>query len=107
MRIIVFIITAGIQLAFAAAGLLMLLLVMNGYSESDATPGLIAYIALALISAVGLGGASVFLAKHLVEKRSFGGFAASAIAVVSFTFLGGVVVVASFFIAIILAEISR
>jgi hypothetical protein len=107
MRITVFILTALIQLAAAAAGLLLLLLGMNGYSESQATPGLILYIALALGSALGLGFASVFVVRRLVERRSFGGVAASITAVLSSSVLGGLILAASLFAAIVLAEVMR
>jgi hypothetical protein len=107
MRIIVFILTAVIQLAFAAAGFLLLLLGMNGYSERQATPGLLLYIVLGLGSAIGLGFGSSFVAKRLVEKRSFGSLAASATAVISVSILGGLILVAAFVAAIVLAEIMR
>ena len=107
MRIIVFILTALIQLAAATAGFLLLLLGMNGYSERQATPGLILYIALGLGSALGLGLASAFVMKHLVERRSFGSLAASATAVLGFSILGGLILVVSFFAAILVAEVMR
>jgi hypothetical protein len=107
MRIVIFILTAVIQLAAAAVGFLLLLLGMNGYSERQATPSLILYIALGLGSAAGLGVASAFAAKYLAEKRAFGGVAASAIPVIGFSILGGLILVVSFFAAIVLAEIVR
>jgi hypothetical protein len=58
MRIIVFVITAFIQLAVAVLGFFILLLGLNGFSENDAMASLIFYIALAFLSALGLGAAS-------------------------------------------------
>jgi hypothetical protein len=107
MRTIVFILTALIQLVAAGVGFLILLLAMNGYSENQATPGLILYLTLALGSALGLGLASSFLVKHLVERRSFGGYAASTASVIGFSILGGLILVVSFFAAIALAEVMR
>ncbi len=107
MRIIVFILTAVIQLAAAAAGFLLLLLGMNGYSERQATPGLVLYVVLGVGSALGLGVASAFVVKRLVEKRSFGGLAASATAVLGSSVLGGLILVVSFFAAIVVAEVMR
>lgn len=107
MRIIVFALTAVVQLAAAAAGLLFLLLGMNGYSERQATPGLIFYVALGLVSALALGLLSAFAAKRLVERKSFGVLAASATAVLGFSVVGGLVLVISFFAAIVLAEVMR
>lgn len=88
MRIIVFIITAVIQLAAATVGLVTLLLALNGFSEAQATPGLILFIVIGLGSAIGLGVASAFVAKRLVEKKSLGSIAAAAIAVVGLSVLG-------------------
>jgi hypothetical protein len=107
VRIAVFILTSLIQLTAAVAGFLLLLLGMNGYSERQANPGLALYIALALGSALGLGLASAFVSKRLVERRSFGGMAASITAVAGFAVLGGLILIAVFFAAIALAEIMR
>ena len=107
MRIIVFILTAVIQLAAAAAGGLVLLLGMNGYSERDATPGLYLYAALGLISALGLGLASAFASRWLVERRSFGRAGAAATAVLGSVALGGLILIVNFFAAIVLTEIMR
>lgn len=107
VRIIVFILTAVIQLAASAAGLLLLLLGMNGYSERQATPGLILYVALGIGSALGLGIASTFVVKRLVERRAFGSLVASATSIIGLAVLGGLILVVSFFAAIALAEIMR
>ena len=107
MRVIVFILTAVIQLAVAAAGGLLLLLGMNGYNERDAEPGLYLYAALGLVSVLGLGLASAYAAGWLVERRSFGRAGAAATAVLGSAALGGLIVVVSFFAAIVLAEITR
>lgn len=107
MRIIVFVLTALIQLVGAGAVFLLLLLGMNGYSESQATPGLILYIVVGLGSALGLGLASSFVVKRLVERRGFGRLAASATAIFGFLILGGFILVVSFFAAILLAELMR
>lgn len=107
MRIIVFIITAVIQLAAAAFGFFVLLLGMNGYSEKQATPSLILYIALSVVSALGLGGASAFAAKRLVERKSFSSLWASATAILGSSIIGALILVVGFFAAIVLAEIIR
>jgi hypothetical protein len=107
VRIIVFILTAVIQLAAGAAGLLLLLLGMNGYSERQAAPGLILYVALGLGSALGLGIASAFVVKRLVERKAFSGLAASVTSVAGFAVLGGLILIVSFFAAIALAEVMR
>jgi hypothetical protein len=107
MRIIVFILTALIQLVAAVTGFLILLLAMNGYSENQAMPGLVLYLILALGSVLGLSLASTFLVKRLVERRAIGGFAASIASVLGFSILGGLILIVSFFGAIALAEVMR
>jgi len=107
LRIIVFIITAVIQLAAATAGFFALLLGLNGYSEKQAMPGLIFYIGLSVVSALGLGVASAFAAKFLVERKSFGSLWASATTVIGFSILGALILIAGFFAALILAEVMR
>lgn len=107
MRIIVFIITAAIQLAASAAGFLLLLLGMNGYSEKQAKLSLVFYIALGVMSALGLGAASAFVAKSLVERKSLGSIWASTIAVLGFSILGWLILIVGFFVAVMLAEIIR
>jgi len=106
MKVIVFILTALIQLAVATLGFFMLLLGLNGYNEKDASPSLIMYIVLALASAVGLGLASVYTTKRLSET-SLGSFGAAAIAVVSFAVVGGAILIVGWFAALFLAEIVR
>lgn len=107
MRIIVFLLSALLQLAAAAFGFLILLLGMNGYSESQATPSLILYIALGLLSTLGLGGASAFAARRLVERTSLGGLGASAITVFCSAIIGVVILLGGFVAAFLLAEIVR
>lgn len=107
MKIIVFVLTALIQLAAAAAVFVILLLSMNGYSERDATLGIYLYVFLCLASALVLGFAGAFVAGRLVAKRSFGGFAASATAVIGSAVVGGLLLVFSFIAAIVVAEAVR
>jgi hypothetical protein len=107
VKIIVFILTALIQLAVAVVCFFMLLLGLNGFSEQQATPSLIFFIALSFVSAVGLGGVSAFVAKTLVEKKSLGRVAASAIAVVGFSILGAVVLFVGFIAAVLLASLMH
>jgi len=107
MKIIVFIVIASIQLAAAAVGLFLLLLGMNGYSERQATPGLILYIVLNLAAALGLGVAGVFMVKRLVTRRSLGGLPASAVTIIGSSVVGIILLIVSLFAAIALAEVLR
>jgi hypothetical protein len=107
MKILVFVANVLIQLAAGAFGFLMLIIVMNGYHEKDATPGMILYIILTIISALGLGAGSIFAMQKLVEKTSLGNFGASAIAVMVLSVIGVVILIISLFAAVLLAEAIR
>jgi hypothetical protein len=106
MKVIVFILTAAIQLVVAALAFFMLLVGLNGFSEKDAAPSLIMYIVSALGSAVGLGLASVYATKRLLET-SLGGFGAAAVAVSSVAIVGGVILIVGWFAALFLAMIMH
>ena len=107
MRIIVFVVTALIQIAVAVFGFFALILGLNGYHENDATPSIVFYIALGFLSALGLGAAGAYAAKRLAEKPSLGKFLASAIAIIGFAIIGAVILVIGWFAALFLAEIIR
>ena len=105
MKIIAFILTAALQLAAAAAGFLVVLLALNGFSESDATPSLIFYIAAGVLSAVALGFASAWIANRFVERKKFGKAGATALAVIGLAIIGAVVLMLVSIIAVALASI--
>jgi hypothetical protein len=107
MRIIVFVLNAVIQFAAAAAGFLLLLLGLNGFSERQANPSLLFYIALSVGSAAGLGVASAFASKWLAQKKSMGGLGASAISVPVFAAVGVLILIAGFFVALFIASAMR
>ena len=107
MRVVVFIITALVQAAVAVVIFFMLLLGLNGFSERDATPSLVFFIALSVVCALGLGGAGAYAAKRIAEKKSLGGVAASAISVICFSVLGAVILVGGFFVALVIATVMH
>ena len=107
MKIVVFSISAFLQLVFAACGFFLLLLGLNGFSGKQAEPALFLYIVAALASAFGLGAASAFAAPKLAAKTSLGNFLAAAITVVCSAFIGGLVLMIGFFIAVLLADLLR
>ncbi|HEV2864261.1 MAG TPA: hypothetical protein VGX48_24905 [Pyrinomonadaceae bacterium] len=107
MRIIVFIVVAAVQLVAAACVFLFLLLGLNGFSEREANPGLAFYIVLAVASSVGLGVAGSMFTKWLTSRRGLGGLGAAAIAVVSSSTVGLVVLGVGFLGAVILASIMH
>jgi len=107
MRVVVFVINALIQLAAAAVGLLMLLLGLNGFSERQATPGLLFYIVSSVVSAAGIGVASALTAQRLAQKSSFGNLGGSLTAVLIFSAVGVLVLAVGFFAAVIIASAMR
>ena len=107
MKIIVFILTALIQAAAAVVIFFMLVLGLNGFSEGDATPSLAFFIGLGVLSPLTLSGLGAYAAKRIAEKKSMGAGAASAIAVVSFSVLGVVILVGGFFVALVIATIMH
>lgn len=107
MRTIVLILTVVFQLTAAAVGFFVLLLGLNGYSERQATPGIILYIALSLISSLALGIASSFAAKRLAGITPLGSFGAAGIVVVAFCIIGVLVLFAGLVASFALAEILR
>ncbi|MGI8674451.1 MAG: hypothetical protein ACR2KD_04045 [Thermoleophilaceae bacterium] len=107
MTLIVFLLTAVIQLVVAALGFFMLLLGLNGYSEADATPGIVFYFAVSLLCAFGLGAASAVAAKRLAANASLGRLGALAIAVSGFSLAGVVVLSLGWGAALTLAEVAR
>lgn len=107
MRIIVFVFNSVIQLAAAAVGFLLLLLGLNGFSEKQSNPSLLFYIILSVGSAAGLGVASAFASKWLVQRKSMGALGASAIAVPVFAVAGVLILVGGFFVALLIASAMR
>ena len=107
MKIIVYLVTALIQLVAASAGFFVLLLGLNGYSERQATPSLILYLALSVLSILGFGALAVFTTNFIVRKNWAGGAGAAFIATISVSIIGVVVLVAGLFVAFLLAEFVR
>lgn len=103
----VFFVTAFIQLVVAVPGFLGLLLGLNGFSEDQAMRSLVFYIALALLSAFGLGAASAYTATRLTKKLSLGKFMASTIAIIGFAIIGVVILFVGLIAAVFLAEAIR
>ena len=83
-----FFITLLINIAIGVAIFFFMLLGMNGFSESDASYGLGAYIVLAVLVTFLMSAAAVGTV-HLLLKRGFGAFAAVGIAIPIFSIVGG------------------
>ncbi len=71
MQIINFLITIFVNVAAAVAMFFFLLLALNGYSEQQATPGLILYIVWALFFSLAASVLSILAANYLINKKVF------------------------------------
>lgn len=107
MQILNFIITtlAGIGIGIILG--FFLLLALNGYTGSQADPGLILYVVWVLFFSLVTAGLSVLSAKYLIGKKSFSPIAAVAIAAPVFIIVGGVATVIGMFASVILIENLR
>jgi hypothetical protein len=83
-----------------------MLLVMNGFSESDATWGLVAYIALSLGTALLVAGAAVAIV-HFLLKKQFSSAVAALISVAICTCIGVVAEIISSVVGILIADFVR
>jgi hypothetical protein len=100
--IIAFLISLGV----AAVVFFVMLIAMNGYSESDATWGLGAFIVLSLIIAVSIA-ASAFLITGRLMKRAHSPLASAVIAVLVCSLLPIVLEIVASLIGIAIAEFVR
>ena len=107
MRITVFVVTAIIEFAAAVFGLFVLLLGLNGFSERQATPGLIFYIVFCLVSSLVISFLATIAAKTIVNKQWLGKAAAAIVSIVLTSMIGVTLVVVAVFAGFILAEFLR
>jgi hypothetical protein len=105
-KIIAFVITLLANVAIGVAVFFFMLLAMNGFSESDATYGFVAYIALALVVSLAMSAAAAF-AVHLLMKRDFRGSIAALIAVPVFSVVGGGLKIGCSIIGVLVADYVR
>ena len=105
-KIIAFLITLILNIAAGVAVFFFMLLAMNGYSESDSTYGLVAYIVLALIVSLLMSFAAVVLV-NILQKRKFSGVVSSLIAIPVFVVVGAVLKCVCAIIGVGVAELVR
>jgi len=101
-----FIATFLVNIAAGVVIFVVMLVAMNGYSESDATYGLGAYGVLALLMTLAMSLLAALLAKRL-RKREFRAVSAVLIAVVVFSLTGIILKVICSIIGIGVAEFVR
>ena len=105
-KILTFLFTLAAN-AFAGVFILFTLLIaMNGYSESDAGWGLIAYAMLATCSTAAASLAATVMATALI-RRKYSSFAAVLIAVVLLSVVGIVLEIGCSMISVGIAELVR
>ena len=105
-KIAAFLISTAIYLMMAAAGGFFLLIALNGYSESDATYGLVTYGILSIVVAIVLGvGATVFA--HIMMGRGFRAVSSVLTAIAAAIVLGIIAVIVCGGIGIGVAEYAR
>jgi hypothetical protein len=105
-KIISAVITLVLNVSAGVVVFFMMLLAMNGFSESDANYGLGTYIILAIL--VSLLMASLAAATvHLLMTRNFRSVSASLIGIGSFTVMGIVLKVVCSIIGVLVADFVR
>jgi hypothetical protein len=105
-KIAAFFITFLINIAIGVVIFFFMLIAMNGFSESDAEKGLIAYAILAFFVSILMSISAVLLAGYLL-KKGFSGVVATLIAVPIFSLVGGALKVVCSIIGIAIAEYVR
>jgi len=106
LKIAAFLITLVLCLAAGIVVFAALIIALNGYSESDALYGIIAFAVLSLIAALAMGLFSAFGAKVLAA-RGQQKWMAVLIAVIIFSIIGALAEVAAAAISIGIAEAVR
>jgi hypothetical protein len=99
-------ITFAIDTVVAIIVLFMMLIAMNGYSESDATAGLGTYLVLALLGSLGMALAAFFLSGKLLSRGTRPAFAVLISTPIS-SIAGMILIVVSSVVGIAVSEYIR
>lgn len=105
-KIIAAALTFILNIAVGAVVLATMIIAMNGYSESDATWGLGAFVVLAVFIAVLMALGAFFLAGFLTKKQ-YGSIATAIIPILVFSAVGAGLEVVSGLIGVGIAEFVR
>ena len=105
-KIAAFLITLLVNIAIGVLVFFFMLIAMNGYSESDATYGLGAYIVLALLVSFLMGLCATAVTQVLL-KRNFRPLRAVSISIAAFSFVGIGLEVVCVLIGVLTAEFVR
>jgi hypothetical protein len=107
IKAITFLITALINTGIGAFLFFMLLLSLNGFSEKQATPGLILFIGWVLLGSIVAGILGFLSANYLIENKSINQWLAALIAIAVFVIVGALINIIGFFAAIFLTSAMR
>jgi len=105
-KLIAFLLTILVLLAAGTVVFFMMLVAMNGFSESDAIWGLGVYVILTLLVTVAMGTGGVLLIARFI-KKGFSPLVSCLIAVPVFSLIGMVCEVIGSLIGVAVAEIVR
>jgi sorbitol-specific phosphotransferase system component IIC len=105
-KLVAFLLTMAVLIAAGIIILMLMLVAMNGYAESDAMWGLGTYILLALLAGAAMGTGAAFLTGRMLKSGSKP-FVAAAISVPIFSLAGIVAEAICSLIGVAVAEIVR
>ena len=105
-KVVAAIVTGLMNLAVGVMVFVFMLLAMNGFSESDANYGIVAYIILAVIVTV-LMAVSAVATVHLLLKRNWGAAGAAILAILLFSGVGAGLKVVCSIIGLLVADLLR
>jgi hypothetical protein len=100
-------ITGLMNIAVGVVLFFFLLLGMNGYSEQQATPGLITFIVWILLASLLVAVLSIVMTNFLTAKKSINFWVSSLISVLVFVILGAVINVVGWFVSLFVTEALR
>ena len=106
MKLAAFFVTLAINFAIGVVVFFFLLIAMNGYSESDASYGLGAYVGFALIVSL-LMSTGALIAVQLLTKREFRAWIAGLVAVTIFSVIGVGLKIACALVGVLIADYVR
>lgn len=98
--------TLLINFLIGIAVFFVLIIAMNGYSESDATYGIVTFIASGLLVTL-LMGLGALLTVNFLAKRQYSGAASVLIAIVIFSVIGAVLKALCGLVSVGVAELVR
>lgn len=101
-----FLATLAVNVAIGVAMFFGLIVILNGFSERDATWGIYAYIGLASAASL-LIATLAAVACGMLVKRGTGAALSAMIAIGGFSVIGGIIKVILLFAGMIVAEIAR